>query len=145
MKNHFIIKNSEGFQAYEGGDDTEKKEKKGFEWIPKEAGVLDNAYAIKVRTHLQLCVGMHCLAFVLEVLMYDWVISMMFTECFLAWLAFFASMKMSETIIWVYMVLLGLSGVLGVFSLFSVGGWFLIYIGQLAAYGFALQFLFIKM
>ena len=141
MQNHFIIKDSEGFQAYEGGDDTDKKEKTekgGFEWIPKEATKLDNAYAIKVRTHLQLCVGMHCLAFVAEVLLYDWVISMMFTECFLAWLAFYASQKMSETIVWVYMVLLGLNGVLGVFSIFTVGGWFLIYIGQLAAYAFAL-------
>ena len=44
---------------------------------------------------------------------------------------------MSDSLIWAYMVLLALNGVLGVFSVFSVGGWFLIYIGQLAGYFFA--------
>ena len=52
---------------------------------------------------------------------------------------------MSESIIWCYMVILALNGVLGVFSIFSVGGWFLIYIGQLAGYGAADYFLFLKM
>ena len=86
-----MTKDNEGFKSYEGGDDTAKKDKNGFEWIPKEAKEIRDAKGIKVRTHLQLCVGMHCVFFLVEIIMYDWVISMMFTECVLAWLAFYAS------------------------------------------------------
>ena len=59
--------------------------------MPKEQKEIKSAAGIKVRTHLQLCVGMHCMFFVIELFFYDWVISMMFTECVLAWLAFYAS------------------------------------------------------
>ena len=75
-----------------------------------------------------MCVAMHGLFFIIEVLMYNWIISMWFTEIVLAWLAYNAYMRMVDAIIYCYTVLLTITGVLGIFSIFAVGGWFIIYV-----------------
>ena len=72
-----------------------------------------------------------------EIFLYNTVISLIFSDLFYAWLAYYAYMTMSNTAIYAYMAVMFLAAVLGVFQLLTVGGWFLIYIGQLACYGYA--------
>ena len=87
---------------------------------------------------------MHCICFFLEVFMYYWIISMMCTELFLGWLAYYAHMTMDMSVVYCYLVLLTINGLMGVFSIFSVGGWFMLYIGQECAYAAAVYFLYLK-
>ena len=97
-----------------------------------------------MKTHLSMLLAGHIIAVVVEVLMYNFVISMFVTELVLAYLCLYAYMKFTSPLIYLYIALLGINVVFGVFSLFSVGGWFLIYIGQLAAFGYGDYFLVLK-
>ena len=97
-----------------------------------------------MKTHLSMLLAGHIIAVVVEVLMYNFVISMFVTELVLGYLCLYAYMKFTSPLIYLYIALLGINVVFGVFSLFSVGGWFLIYIGQLAAFGYGDYFLVLK-
>ena len=86
----------------------------------------------------------HCFAVVIEILMYNFIISMFVTEIILGYLCMYAYMKFTTPLIYLYVFLLGVNVVFGIFSLFSVGGWFLIYIGQLVCFGYGDYFLILK-
>ena len=98
MKNisNLIIQQNIDDSYFDGGDADAQAEAKGpgFEWIPKEMREIKSETGLEVRAHLKLCVAMHGLFLILEVLMYNWVISMWFTEIVLGWLAYNAYMRM---------------------------------------------------
>ena len=87
----------------------------------------------------------HCIFVLMEVIVYDLILSLVVSECFRAWLAYFCYMTLSTCSCWCYLVVAGLSTVFGVFNVFSVGGWFLIYIGQLAVQGYGAFMVFQSM
>ena len=116
---------------FEGGKKSKNRDESsgGFECIPKRQKALELKEGEKVRSVLLMMLMAHVTFLACEVFLYNTVVSLIFSDMFYAWLAYFAYMTMSNTAIYGYMVVLGLAAVLGVFQLLSVGGWFLIYIG----------------
>lgn len=89
-----------------------------------------------VRTWLILAGIVHAASIFLEILLYGIPISMIFSEVVFLWLTYWCYMQMSSFMIWLYIVLFAIGTAYGVFSIFDVGGWFIIYIGQLAVDAF---------
>ena len=80
--------------------------------------------------------GFHIIALVCEIFLYNFMFSAIFSEAFYLWLCFYAFMSFSSMVIYAYIGFLFLGGGMGVLSIFNAGGWFLIYIAQLAGYIF---------
>ena len=112
-------------------------------WLPtKEAEI--SMHGRTVRTIMKVCVAMHLLFFSFELFLYDWIFSMMFTELFLGWFAYFCAMKMNRAMIVCYAICLAIHGFLGIMGVIDVGGWFLVYMCQIGVYGLVLWWLFLE-
>ena len=98
--------------------------------------VIKSQEADAVRNLLMVLGFLHLLSIVVELFLYNIAISMIFTELVYLWLAYYCYMTMSPGFLWAYIVLLLIGTGIGVLGVLSIGGWFLVYIGQLAADGF---------
>ena len=90
----------------------------------------------KLRTVLLFLLFAHIVFLACEIFLYNTSIALIFSELFYCWLNYFAYQTMNSVALYLYIVVLGLACGLGVLQLLSVGAWFLIYLGQLAAYGY---------
>ena len=87
----------------------------------------------------------HMVFIAFEIMLYNFMFSMFISEIFYFWLCYQVYMTMNKFALYAYIGILFIAAVVGVFSLLSIGGWFLIYIGQLAGYGFGAYNLVLKM
>ena len=147
---HLLV-NHEEYQ-FEGGkkkrkqvvEDTESDEEpkqSGFECIPKVYREVEGNEPKKIRTVLIAMLIAHFVFLGCELFLYP-ILSLIFSDIFYAWLCYYCYQTMNTCALYLYMVVLGLGCILGVMQLLSVGGWFLIYLGQLACYGYAAYNLF---
>ena len=120
----FIKKTDDTY--FDGGN--EEEDNGGFKCIPKKQKPTKNPDGDKLRNMLLAFFLFHLVCIFLEIFMYNLLISMIFTEAFYAWLAYFCFMTMMSTAIYIYIGLLFLAAGLGILNIFAVGGWFLIYI-----------------
>ena len=104
--------------------------------MPKKQTPAKTEHHKKVRNWLLLMVICHSVFVLMECIVYDLILSLVVSECFRAWLAYYSYMTLSTCACWGYICIAMLSTGFGVFNVFSVGGWFLIYIGQLAVQGY---------
>ena len=123
-------------KTVDDGDETDSVKAKvvGFECIPSQFKEVPGNEAKKIRTTLMIMLFAHIGFLCCELFLYNTMISQMFSEMFYGWLCYYCFQTMNTCALYSYMVVLGLAAVLGVLNILFVGGWFLIYIGQLAVY-----------
>ena len=135
ITNVLFTKSQDSFELFEGGDKKKNEDAGGFKCIPETMRKLDSEEAEAVRTTLMMLGFLHIVSIALEIFLYNFKVSMLFTEGVYLWLAYYCYMTMSSMFLWLYIGLMVIGTGLGLFNVFSIGGWFIIYLAQVAADG----------
>ena len=116
----------------------------GFMCIPKKQTPFNTIAADKLRTFLLMCLALHMLFFTMEFLIYDFVIGFIVGEMFKMWLSYYCYMTLNNIALYGYVIALFLAAIGGIFSVFAVGIWFPLFLGQIGWYGYGGYLLFLK-
>ena len=145
IRSLLVTKSDEDTFQCEGGKETAQTDHGGIAgaMLPKTQRKVEGKEAERVRQWLLLLGAFHGVALCCDIFLYSTMFSAIFSEIFYAWLCFYCFMTFSSMAIYIYIGLLFVGSGMGILSIFSAGGWFLIYIGQLAGYAFGAYQLFV--
>ena len=129
-KHHRSISNLTITNDYEGGktDNFEKDEAEETSGccsycLPSDKREVTSDEGKKVRYQLRRFICYHLVFICVDMFVYNKIWQMICAELFVAWVAYCCYIKMSNCLIYIYLVLLMINGVLGCFYVFDLGKW----------------------
>ena len=126
---HLLLTRESSFDLEGGHSDDESR---GCVCIPSKMRPVKEKSGKKIRTVFMAMLVGHMGFMACELLLYNLMVSLLFSECVYMWLCYFCYQTMNTVAIYAYIVVLGLACPLGVLNLLGTGGWFIIYLGQLS-------------